>query len=213
MPPLPGPSAGRHDSRLLAVGGRDELVWGMASEVDAEDYIGAFLDRLKAHEAERVMGRPSALTPPKVRKFLEALERGNFRMPASAYAGLSYRTVRSWLEQGEKDDSGESIYADFLQAVEQAEAQWESAMVGTVTNAAKADSRFWMAGMLGLSRRHRERWAERTADELRQAQTPSIQVVIGIAPPGTPSNALPSTVTVTELPAQDATLLPAGEAR
>lgn len=152
------------------------------------DFIEACVQAIDDHERTRTIGRPSAMAPHKVRKFLQALTRGNFPEPASYSAGLSYRTVRRWLEDGEKDETESTPQFWFWQAAMIAQASDEDDSVSRLKQVAVNNPRFYMADLIRLSRRYRERWAERTADELRQAQAPTIQVLIGIAPPGTPQN-------------------------
>lgn len=158
-----------------------------------EDYINACVQGIEQAEAQRTFGRPTTFTAKKVRKFLEAIERGNFIEPACHYAGLSYRTVARWLSEGKADETEATPQWYFWHAVQMASSIDEDKAVSRLQKVA-AEPRFYMADIIRLSRRHRERWAERTADELRAAQAPSVQVLIGIAPPGTPQNPLPVTV-------------------
>lgn len=156
-------------------------------EATEPDYIEVCVQAIQAHEAARTFGRPASLTPPKVRKFLQAIERGNFVEPACYYAGLSYRTVKRWCDEGKADETEASPQWHFWQAVQRAQATDEDQAVSRLQKVA-SEPRFYMADIIRLSRRHRDRWAERTADELRAATTPQVTVLIGIAPPGTPQN-------------------------
>lgn len=169
---------------------------------DELDYVEQCVEAIERAEAERTFGRPSVFTSSKVRKFLAAIERGNFIDPACHYAGLSYRTVHRWLAEGKADESESTPQWHFWHAVQQAAAIDEDQAVSRLQKVA-SEPRFYMADIIRLSRRHRERWAERTADELRAASAPSVQVLIGIAPPGTPQNPLPVTVQARQLPSAD----------
>lgn len=48
-------------------------------------------------------GRPGKLTPEVQEKILEAIRDGNYYEAACAYAGITYRTFRYWMERGEEE--------------------------------------------------------------------------------------------------------------
>jgi hypothetical protein len=163
------------------------LVAGVV-DVDEEpepDYVEVVIAAIARHEAQRSTGRPTALTPRKLRKLFDALERGNFREPACARAGIAYRTFRNWMEAGSQDEDQETPQGLFAAAVEHAEAVWEDKALTRVNDAAE-NPRNWMAGVIMLSRRHRERWAERKPDEGRHGG-----VTVIVAVPGNPNNPRP----------------------
>lgn len=165
-----------------------------ATETPAPDYIDETIQAIQQAEESRTFGRPSVMTPRAIRRMLEAIERGNFVEPACHYAGISYTTLKRWLKEGEQDETEQTPQFYFWTAVQRAAGIDEVETVSRLQKVAKDTPRFYMADIIRLSRRHRDRWAERTADELRAASTPSVQVLIGIAPPGTPQNPMPVTV-------------------
>lgn len=127
------------------------------------DYINLCIQVIQDLQADRLShehsGRTTVFTPRAIRKLLEALERGNYYEPACHYAGVSYRSFRRWMSEGEKDETETSAAWTLWQAVKTAEAIWENAALGRLEVAAQTP-RFYMADIIRLSRRHRERWAD-----------------------------------------------------
>src|SRR5690554_3405209 len=76
-------------------------------------------------------GRPSKLTPERVERLLDALRQGNYYEPACAVAGISYRTFRDWMIQGEQDiEAGrQTRFAQLVQDVTRAEEEAEAEMI------------------------------------------------------------------------------------
>ena len=111
-------------------------------------------------------GRPTKLTPERQQQLLEALRAGCFYETACASAGVSYETVRSWMRRGEED--GEGAYFEFLEAVEEAEAQLELELIGAWTEAARTD---WRASMEFLARRYPDRWSPTRKTEISGSET------------------------------------------
>jgi transposase len=68
--------------------------------------------------------RLSALTNNKIRAITEQIKAGNYAVTACRLTGVSERTYYHWLALGRQQES--SIYAEFCEAVEQAEAEREA---------------------------------------------------------------------------------------
>lgn len=119
-------------------------------------------------------GRPSqALTDVyRIHKLLSLVADGNYLDPAVRAAGFARQTLYNWREQA-KDGNLAAIA--LLDALEKAEATAEVEIVSDVRKAAKS-SQFWAAGMTLISRRHRERWQDKTPDE----GGPRVVVQIGV---------------------------------
>ncbi|MBD2076215.1 hypothetical protein H6F86_20510 [Phormidium sp. FACHB-592] len=102
----------------------------------------------------RGRGRPSKLTPAVREKLVQALLAGNYIEPSCAYAGVSYVSVRNWMNKGEQATSGE--FRDFYSAVTNAIAQAEISTAAHIKGAGKDD---WRASAWLLERRHPDRWS------------------------------------------------------
>ena len=72
-------------------------------------------------------GRPSKLTPEVQQRVCDAVRAGNYLEAAAAYAGITYATLRRWMERGEKAKQG--VFCDFCAAVLKAQADAEVAVV------------------------------------------------------------------------------------
>lgn len=108
------------------------------------------------------MARPTELTPDVHRKIVEAVRNGNFRETAAMAAGVTARTMRSWLARGAR---GEQPFADFADDVEQAEAQSEMDDIAVVAAAASGDRGDWKA-IAWRRERMSSRWQLRLRVEL-----------------------------------------------
>jgi hypothetical protein len=90
-------------------------------------------------------------------RILQALRVGNFRTTAARYAGVSDSVFYEWIGQGREDRASgiRSDYADFVDAVERAEATAEATLVANVMAAAPKAPQ---AALQMLSMRFRDRW-------------------------------------------------------
>ncbi len=111
------------------------------------------------------MARPTSLTPEVQARVVEALERGHYRSTAVRLAKISERTLYNWLERGEK---GEEPYAEFMQAIKEAEAVAEDNLLVAISTAQPgipgeggrgADP--WQSRAWVMERRWPKRWAAR----------------------------------------------------
>jgi len=99
------------------------------------------------------MARRSKLTDEVTQRVCDALSIGVPRSTAAQAAGISERTLYSWLERGENQNRGR--YLQFLQAVQAAETQAEMTAMA-VWRRGMADD--WRAAMAYLERRHPEKY-------------------------------------------------------
>lgn len=104
------------------------------------------------------LGRPCALTPEVRAKLLRALKLGLTRTAAASVAGISGRTLRRWVERGEK---GEEPFADLLEAVEVAEGRAQGRITLGLIKASDDDPKIaqWL-----LERRWPDDWQKRTTE-------------------------------------------------
>jgi len=119
-------------------------------------------------------GRPTKLTPEIHRAIVTALEAGNYQDDSAAYAGVSRSALYNWLdrgrtereriEAGEKPRKAETIFVDFLDAVESARAK---AAVRHVANIAKAaNDGVWQASAWYLERSYPQKWGRLNRTEI-----------------------------------------------
>jgi transposase len=101
------------------------------------------------------VGRPTKLDPERKKKLFNAIAAGNFIQPACDYAGVSYFTVRKWVQRGERE--GKGIYWQFAQELKEAQARAEVSLTATIKNATVDN---WQAAGWLLSRRFPDRWSE-----------------------------------------------------
>ncbi|MGB8311005.1 MAG: hypothetical protein WCE81_03960 [Halobacteriota archaeon] len=100
------------------------------------------------------MTRKTQLTRNKILKITEPIKAGNYAVTACRLAGVSERTYYHWLALGKQQES--SIYAEFCEAVEQAEAEREARLVKKLEKSNDLKATMWM-----LERTAPERWSMR----------------------------------------------------
>lgn len=102
-------------------------------------------------------GRKSKLTPEVVEKITGAIKMGNDNKVAAALAGISEPTYYMWLDKA-KEPNARKVYVEFLESVEQAQAQAEAFAVAKVQKAANDGK--WQASTWWLERKHPKRWGQ-----------------------------------------------------
>jgi hypothetical protein len=104
---------------------------------------------------QRREGRPSLVSSEAADKVIEALRKGSYIKPACEAAGISYPTLRTWIQRGEDDKAAgrSTAYADFLDRLTRARAEGELKLVAKL----EADPD-WRATAFLLERGYRERW-------------------------------------------------------
>ncbi len=92
-------------------------------------------------EAKSKAGRKTTLTNDLIKKICAVVRKGNFRFVAAQYLGISQRTFLHWVRTAKDDIKAErdTIYAQFLQAVMEAEQTAEISCVGSVWDKRKKD--------------------------------------------------------------------------
>lgn len=99
------------------------------------------------------------------------LAHGSYWEPACVASGISYPTVRRWIQQAAKDeDDGieDSIFIRFRDILDKATADAETGLVKII--AGNPDD--WRAQAFILERRHRERWGK------QETQVNQVNVVV-----------------------------------
>lgn len=107
------------------------------------------------------MGRKTILNPQLQSRIVEGLRLGNYVEDVCKAVGISKQTYYDWRKKGE---NGESPYVEFLDAVEEAEADAITDALETVKFAAKVN-KDWRAAAWFLERRH-AKWAKQEKVEV-----------------------------------------------
>lgn len=108
----------------------------------------------KVDKFHRKNGRPTDLNAEVAYMICEMVKLGTTYEVAARAAGISARTFQNWKQRAKQEP--ESIYAEFLQNLEMAEAQGEVVHLSTVSKAGP-DGAKWI-----LAARHPERYAPST---------------------------------------------------
>lgn len=110
----------------------------------------------------------SKLTEEIIKDICKKLKVGNYIKTVATSIGVSERTFYYWIDRGEKVNklyeagqkvpNEEKIYLQFLQSIQQAEAESEVVIVAQIFSQIPKD---WKAGLELLSRKYPERWARK----------------------------------------------------
>ena len=106
------------------------------------------------------MGRTTILSETIQARMVQAIEGGNYAPTAAEYAGIGVSTHYDWLKKGE---TGESPYAEYLEAIKKAEAVAEVRNVTLIQNAA---ANTWTAAAWYLERKHWDRWGKKDRNQI-----------------------------------------------
>jgi transposase len=121
------------------------------------------------------------LTPQRVKTILANIAAGGYILQSCIAAGVSARQYRRWLKRGEAEP--DSVYAEFAELAERAQAIAEARLVRYVQVAAE-DPKNWAAAMTLLERRHPERWGRRDRVHSTVDAVHTLKVVFGDVPQG-----------------------------
>lgn len=144
-------------------------------------------------------GRPHKLTPEVQKRICEAIRNGNYFQAAAAYAGVTYRSLRSWLKQGQKAKAGR--FFQFFQAVKAAEAEAEVRIVAQWQQQIPEN---WQAARDFLARRYPDRWMPKERHEVTGkggGPVRQVEELIVVEPPhhNPEANGTPRTTTLPPL--------------
>jgi hypothetical protein len=103
------------------------------------------------------MGRPTKLTPEIKEKLILAVQAGNYREAAAAYAGIAPATLYNWLEKGKNGKRGP--YVELLESIKVAEGEAEARIVLSIRTKIPDDPNL---GLRFLERRYAARWSQRS---------------------------------------------------
>ena len=121
------------------------------------------------------MARRTKLTPERQALILDLITAGNYAKTACLSARISEETYYSWLNRGRKDrsESRKTLFSEFLESVEMAEAKAEADMVVLIKNAAVNGN--VQAAQWYLERKHSDKWGRN--DKLRQEVSGSVGLI------------------------------------
>ena len=120
------------------------------------------------------MGRNTKLTAEVQSAIVAALRAGNYQETAAAYAGISEATFYAWLERGRNEP--QSIYSEFLEAVERAKAAAEVRDIALIDKAAQDGS--WQAAAWKLERKYPNRWGRINRTEISGPEGAAVQIEV-----------------------------------
>lgn len=115
-------------------------------------------------------GQPTKLTPEVQAAICDELEKGNYRATAAAAAGVHRNTLINWEKWGEE---GKAPYADFLTAMQRAEAKAEMSLLDAIQNARPgtpgvSGADVWTNKAWILERRFASRWCQRVKQQVAE---------------------------------------------
>jgi hypothetical protein len=120
-------------------------------------------------------GAPLKLTPERAQQICDAIRAGVRPEIAAVYNGVSARSYYRWMEHGRAADA-DPAYAEFVERVEVALAEWEARDVLLIGEAAKED---WRAGAWRLERRLPAVYGKRERHEIANADDGSFRISAG----------------------------------
>ena len=96
-------------------------------------------------------------------KAVQLAREGNYRTTIGKALGVHPDSFFRWLGIGRDDLEAErdTELARFVEAFEEAEAQWEVEKVSQINSAAASDSKHWTAAMTMMERKFPDRWGRR----------------------------------------------------
>ena len=108
------------------------------------------------------MGRRLKLTPELIEQAAKLIAGGNYASTVFQMLGVGESTWYRWLEKG-RDSKGRSIYREFWESIQKAEA---AAELRAVSGIVAAGRRNWTAFAWYLERKYPDRWGRR--DKIQQ---------------------------------------------
>jgi transposase len=118
------------------------------------------------------MHRQTKLTAKTQEVIVSAIAAGNYMETAAQAAGIDKTTLYNWLRRGEEEP--ESIYSNFLHAVEKAKAEAEERDLKVITQAAHDGS--WQAAAWKLERRTPHKWGRVNRTEISGPEGKPVEV-------------------------------------
>ena len=103
-------------------------------------------------------GRPTRCTRDLIKKITPLISNGNFASTACRVAGISEAAFYNWQARGRKDreEGRATIFVEFAEAIERADAEGEARNVLLIQQAAGAGT--WQAAAWNLERKYPEKW-------------------------------------------------------
>ena len=122
--------------------------------------------------ANRAGGAPLKLTMELQQRLCDAIRAGVRPETAAIYCGIGARTYYRWMSSGRAADAPH-CFAEFVEAVELALAEWEARDVLLIGDAAKND---WHAAAWRLERRLPKVYGKRERHEIANAEDGSFRI-------------------------------------
>lgn len=123
------------------------------------------------------VGRKTKLTPEVQAKIVQALGVGTTREHACQFAGIGHTAFHAWLQKAE---AGKSPYAEFAEAIKNAEGQAVVGWMAQIETAARTGN--WQAAAWKLERRYPKDYGRQLVNQDGEtAQLPDIHVHVHTA--------------------------------
>jgi radical SAM superfamily enzyme YgiQ (UPF0313 family) len=123
------------------------------------------------------MPRPTSFTEDVAASIVASVRAGNFKETASVASGICPRTLRNWIRRG---TDGEEPFAEFVERMNEAEAQSEVDDIKVIVEAGKLD---WKARAWRLERKAPKKWGFRVRVEVRdEIQAMLTKLEAGLTP-------------------------------
>jgi len=103
-------------------------------------------------------GAPSKFNEDRAERLLQAVRGGNYLETAARFAGISYPTLRRWIQKADDPDAPPE-YEEFRDALEKARADAEVLALAKIQKAATEGA--WQASAWYLERSAPEKWGRR----------------------------------------------------
>jgi len=128
------------------------------------------------------------LNPERQSRIVESLQQGNYIETSARYAGITPQVFYKWMKRGISErqliqdgveaNPEETIYVDFVEAVEKARAQAEMRHVGLIQKAAVDGT--WQAAAWYLERSYPKRWGRSNRLEHVGADGGAIEISVSV---------------------------------
>lgn len=127
----------------------------------------------------RAKGRPTKFTHDVRTRIIAAIRNGNTYEASANYGGISYDSLRGWLNRGEDEAEGE--FFEFFNAIKKAEAEAEVESVALIRRSAQDGQ--WQAAAWFLERRKPSDWGRRDRHEITGANGGAVEHSVIRVPP------------------------------
>lgn len=116
------------------------------------------------------MGQPSKISKARIKRVSDAIRRGNTIVNSAVLGGISHQTHATWIlrgaackkmqEEGQTLSATERLYAEYLDEVNAAKADYEQKLISRIEEAGKLPQQ-WQASAWLLERKNPKDWGRK----------------------------------------------------